>query len=179
MSKTTLTNWLAIQYLSFGFLTAFGAEPIPAPLAVPTFECLGLYWKAPGGGTAVVCEASYRSAGDGKWNTALPLWYDPRDQEYRGSIVNLQPGTTYEVRLQLSGTTTEASLKAGTWADSFPVGKEVSCAPSSAKTLIVGEAGTPDGFVLYQAPGKTGATIDVAGEADHCVIIRASRVILR
>jgi hypothetical protein len=43
----------------------------------------------------------------------------------------------------------------------------------------VGESGSANGFVLYHPAGKTGASIDVAGEADHCVVINASHVILR
>ena len=63
------------------------------PSAVPTFECVGLYWQAPGGAAEKVCAVSYRAAGARDWKQALPLWFDRRNQEYRGSIVQLSSTT--------------------------------------------------------------------------------------
>ena len=36
------------------------------------------------------------------WRQGLDLWFDARNGEYRGSLVELEPGTAYEVKLTLS-----------------------------------------------------------------------------
>jgi len=155
------------------------ADPAANPSAVPTFECVGLYWKAPGGASDKVCEVSYRVLGDADWRPALPLWFDPRNQEYRGSIVHLRPGATYEIALQLKGTTTRTSLRARTWSEVFPVRKTVEAPVRSSETLTLTESGSPEGYVLYAPAAKSEAVIDVGGRADHCIVVKASYVILR
>jgi hypothetical protein len=150
------------------------------PAAVPTFECVGLSWKAPGGAADKTCEARYRAAGADAWKDAMPLWFDARNGEYRGSIVCLQPGTAYEVALALRGTPTRAALTVATWKEAFPAAETVGLPASSAETLAVTRSGAPDGYVLYApAPGAKTATIDVGGAQDQCVVVTASYVILR
>ena len=154
------------------------AGPDEVPHAVPTFECLGLYWKAPAGAADKRCEVRYRVAGTKDWKAALPLWFDPRNQEYRGSIVHLRPGTPYEVSLQLEGTTTPASLPARTWSETFSIGRTIAVSGQSSETLTITESGSPEGYLLY-AGGSGPATIDVTNQADHCVVIKGSYVVLR
>jgi len=156
------------------------ADSQTPPRAVPTFECVGLNWQVPAGASNRVCEVSYRTDGSQEWRTALPLWFDARDQEYRGSIVHLRPGTTYEIALQLQGTATRAALKTRTWNDGFPVSRTVELPALSSETLTISESGSPGGYVVY-APTTNGgsAVIDVANRADHCVVVKASCVILR
>ncbi|MHC4190145.1 MAG: hypothetical protein ACYSUB_10805, partial [Planctomycetota bacterium] len=72
----------------------------PDPSAVSTFHCIGVYWSPQDGSSDNVCQVHYRSHGSTGWKEALPLWYDDRGvggypAGYRGSIVNLEPGTTY------------------------------------------------------------------------------------
>lgn len=161
-------------------VTVRSAAPAANPDTVPTFECVGLYWKAPGGAADKVCEVSYREAGAKDWQPALPLWFDARDQEYRGSIVHLRPGTSYEVALQLKGTTTHVSLQVRTWSEAFPVGKTVTVTALSSETLTITESGSPEGYVLYAPAANSGtAKIDVASKSDHCIVVKASYVILR
>jgi len=155
------------------------AQPVENAVAVPTFECIGLYWKAPGGSAGQPCEARYRISGTTEWKPGLPLWFDARHQEYRGSLVHLQPGTGYEVELALKGSQTRARLQTRTWSESFPVGKTIACAADSNQTLTIAESGTPEGYTLCEPAGKEGATIDVANAADHCIVVKASHVIIR
>lgn len=163
--------------------------------AVPTFECLGLSWNAPGGAADRVCRVRYRKAGDEAWREALPLWYDARDKvydardqvwhkirgpEYRGSIVNLQPGTVYEVSLALEGTAAAATLRAATWPEAFPIARTVTLARHSREPLVIEESGTAGGYILYTRPADSEtATIDVEGRHDACVRVNAAHVILR
>ena len=73
-----------------------------APRAVATFHSLGLYWTPQGGGESNVARVEFRKSGSSDWRKGLDLWFDARNSEYRGSLVELEPGSTYEVKLTLS-----------------------------------------------------------------------------
>src|SRR6185295_11652964 len=104
--------------------------------AIPTFHCLGLYWSPPGGSAEREVTVRYRKEGAADWKTGLPMRYNPipdTDEEladYRGSVVDLTPGTAYEVQLTLSGTATATTVKASTWSETFPAGEVVRAADS-------------------------------------------------
>lgn len=163
---------------------ASGSEP----QAVPTFECVGLYWSPEGGSTENTCLVRYRRVTEESWKDALPLWFDDRasgdlpqehQRQYRGSIVNLSPGTQYEVELSLEKTGTRGSLRVRTWSETFPVGQTVVVHDANAP-LIVNKSGSPNGYTLYtHSADSKSATIDVANGRTQCVEIRASHVILR
>ena len=82
---------------------AEAAEPAPPPLAIPTFHALGIYWSPPGGAASQQALVRYRRQGSTDWQQGLPMRYNPIPNteedlaDYRGSIVHLTPGTTYEV----------------------------------------------------------------------------------
>jgi hypothetical protein len=177
------------------------------PIAVPTFHCIGLYWNPEDGSTTNICRVRYRCAGSREWKEALPLWFDARGREafsrmfstdkdtdqsaavqalqaysrqYRGSIVNLTPGTDFEIELFLDDTKRRALLKAKTWSEDFPVSKTVLIAGPRRKALIVSESGSPGGYILYTHPRESDtATIDVGNQEDQCIEVRASHVIIR
>ena len=158
------------------------------PTAVATFESIGLYWSPEGGGAAKTAGVRFRPKGTTNWKTGQALWWDGRTAprppfnpvgEYRGSLVGLDPGTTYEVELTLAGGGTPAVIESRTWSESFPVAKTIALPAHSTATLVVEESGTSDGYVLYApAPGQM-AMIDVRNAEDHDVEIKASYVILR
>ena len=142
--------------------------------AVPTFQSAGLYWKPPSDPGAAGCEVRYRKTGDSAWKQGLALWYDSRNGECRGSIVNLAAGSEYEVQFALPGQSPSAALKTTTWPESFPIAKTVQV-PSGAQTLNITEGGTAGGYVLYTGP----ATLDAADAQTNNVVISASYVIVR
>jgi hypothetical protein len=158
------------------------------PQAVPTFHCVGLYWSPEGGSAENVCQVRYRPGGSGSWREALPLWFDGRSSEelpaqyrrqYRGSIVNLTPGTEYEVELSLEKTGRRSSLRVRTWAEVFPVGDTVTVQDGDLP-LIVNKSGSANGYTLYtHSPMSKTATIDVGNKHAQCVEVRASYVIIR
>lgn len=173
---------LTISALSCG--TAVAAEPGDGPpraaTAVATFHCLGLYWSPQGGQADKQVLVEFREAGEKAWHDGLPMCWNPVKTpeckgDYRGSIVNLKPGTPYDIQLTLEGTTTRTNLTAATWNERFPVASTVTCA-SSDRTLVVKESGTADGYVLYDG---TGCTIDGANQIDLGISVDASYVILR
>jgi hypothetical protein len=158
------------------------------PQAVPTFHCIGLYWSPPDGAPENACVVKYRRAGSGEWKQALPLWFDARQvqelpvehhRQYRGSIVNLTAGTSYEIELSLQRTQRRTGLQTQTWDEYFPVGATVTVS-DDRMPLVVDRSGSPQGYILYTpAPGRATATIDVRNTQEQCVEVRGSYVILR
>ena len=153
------------------------ALPSTGTKAIATFESIGLYWTPgtdPGAGG---CEVKYRKSGDTTWQDGLAMWYDARNSECRGSLVQLSPNTTYEVQLNLPGQAPSRALTATTWNETLPIAKTVAV-PSGSSTLNITEGGSASGYVLYTAdPG--GSTIDVNNAQDYNVAISAPYVILR
>jgi hypothetical protein len=155
--------------------------PAGTPLAVPTFHCLGLYWSPAGGAGDRAVQVRYRVKDAAQWNAALPMRFNPIAEtdedltDYRGSIVHLQPATTYEVELTLAGTSTSTRLTARTWSEKFPEGQVVRV-PGGDQTLVITEGGKPDAWRVYDGGG---ATIDVRHRLNSCITINASYVIVR
>ena len=152
-----------------------GATTLPAngAGAVATFESLGMSWRPGSNPGAAGCSLRYRKHSESTWREALPMWYDTRDSECRGSIVHLDPGTDYAVEMGV-GTSFSAGVNTRTWAEDFPIARTVQV-PSGSGTLNITEGGTPQGYVLYTGP----ATLDAADGADYNVAIDAPYVIVR
>ena len=151
------------------------------PIAIPTFHCLGLYWSPPGGAADKEVQVRYRRQGASPWKEGLPMRYNPIPKtdedltDYRGSIVNLVPATTYEVQLTLVGTATRTNLNATTWSEDFPAGETVRVGDRDTP-LAITESGTPTAWRVYDGRG---ATINVRHQHDACVTVNASNVVLR
>lgn len=172
MNRKLVGLWIGI---------AVGSQVIAdAPRAVPTFECVGLYWKAGEGSADRECKVLYRPKSDQLWHRGLPLWFDRRNAEYRGSVVGLRPGTDYEVVLQLDGNDARVRLDVRTWPETFPVAKTVTLKGGMrTEPLVITAGGDTDGYVLYRGSAEEPTIIDVAGKRPNCVEIRASCVIVR
>ena len=155
------------------------------PSAVSTFHCIGIYWSPQDGSSYNVCQVRYRSYGSTGWKEALPLWYDDREvggypAGYRGSIVNLDPGTVYEIKLELLNTGTEEEFIAETWSEDFPIAKTVYLpAGTTNQALEITESGSPDGYILYTHPEGESSSINVNNEEDSCIYVSASYIIIR
>ncbi len=157
-----------------------GSPQSATPRAVSTFESIGLYWTPTDGGETKVCAVHYRAPGEQTWREALPLWFDKRIGEYRGSIVQLHSATSYEVRLELAGGGSKGEVKVTTWNEAFPIAKTIEVDDMKGKTLTVDQSGTAQGYILYtHRAGVATATLDGADQLDQCVEVKASFVILR
>lgn len=159
-------------------------DPPPPPAtvqAVPTFHSIGLYWTPEGGSENLAATVLYRVAGAAGWSEGLPLWFDERDGEYRGSIVHLIPGARYEIQLALQGTQTRVIFGAKTWSEEFPIGETVTLPEHSTETLVIDRAGTPDGYLLFTSAPGSSATIDVQYQQDANIVVtgNADYVIIR
>ena len=165
--------------------TAVPADASEPPSTVSTFHCIGVYWSPHDGSGDNVCQVHYRSHGSPGWKEALPLWHDDRGvggypAGYRGSIVNLDPGTAYEIKLELLKTGTEEELLAETWSEEFPIAHTVHLpAGTTNQPLEITGSGSPDGYVLYTHPDGGRSTIDVDNQEDSCIYVGASYVVVR
>ena len=156
-----------------------------AQTAVPTFECIGLYWKPgdaglrPGDAGKAEAQVRFRQQGESAWRTGYPLWYDERDAEFRGSLVQLRPDTSYEIELSASSQK-KASLTAATRNEQFPIGKTTHL-PSGEldKPLRIAESGTAEAWHLVTATPGSKTVIDVFNLHDNCVEVAAEYVIIR
>ena len=147
------------------------------PHAVPTFACLGLYWRVDSGDPGE-CLVSYRERGGSAWKEAHPLWFDSRDREFRGSIVGLEPATGYEVRLRAG--TNEKLLTVRTRSEDIPVGKTTHIDGGILDIeLHVTEPGTPDAWHLVTPRPGEKTTIDCENFRDYNIVVEASYVIIR
>ena len=152
----------------------------PEPSLVPTFHCMGIYWSPEDGGPEHEVRVKFRPNGQERWQHGLPLRYHPVDTpeckaDYRGSIVNLAPGTTYEIALTLEGTKQRAECRGTTWSEKFPVASVVKVSDRGT-TLTIDKSGTPGGYIVYDG---TGCTIDTGNKAEVGIAVNASHVILR
>jgi len=143
--------------------------------AIPTYECIGLYFKSPDLGE---CNVRFRQNGTVTWRQGYPLVHDPRDNEYRGSIVGLKPHTTYGIRITLNNNSYELICKTSN--DSFPIGKITYLEGGvHLKPLRIAESGTPKGYHLITPAEDSKATIDVRNVEEYTCVIDANYVIVR
>ncbi len=165
-------------FISFGIANITMAS---TPTTVSTFEAISVYWSPSGGSASKLVLVKFREEGTDSWKEGLPMKYNPISgttndiADYRGSIVNLESNTTYEITLTLEGTSTADTILSKTWTEDFPIGETIVLSDRST-TLSIYDSGTKDGYTLIDG---TNATIDVENNSDYCINIRGSYVILR
>jgi hypothetical protein len=152
--------------------------PADGTKAINTFHSIGLYWTPPSNPGAAGCQVRYRKSGDADWKEALPMWYDSRNSECRGSIVQVEQGTNYDVQFSMPGQSPMRELKTTTWSESFPIAKVVYLNSGNQQVNIT-QGGSASGYVLYTSAPGSQAVIDVANNADYNVAISAPYVIVR
>ena len=155
----------------------YSAAALAAPTYVATFHSLGLYWTPPGGAPDKGVRVQFRAAGTTAWREGLALWFDPRNAEYRGSLVELEPGTAYTVRLTLDEGPSE-TIEASTWSEHFPVKRTVRVAAGTRQLVIeASDSGDErEGYVVFTGPpgGNVIDPGDLGGEArrESCVVLK-------
>ncbi len=158
--------------------------PTGDAVAVSTFHSLSLYWTPQPGAAPPQADAtvSYRKQGTCTWSEGLPLRHNPITRpdsksrgDYRGSLVHLTPGTTYEVRLELPGTSSSATLVAETWPEKFPEDGTIKVG-SRTTQYDVNDSGKPGAYRVYDGAD---AIIDIQDDSNYGIRVDASYVILR
>ena len=173
MKSTVIIGRVALAVAATFAAAAHAQLSSAGTIAVPTYESVGLYWTNPGGTAG--CEVQFRKSGESAWRQGLAMWYDARDSQCRGSLVHLDPATTYEVQMNLPGQAAARGLTFTTWSNNLPVAKTIGVNSGSA-TLNVAEGGSAQGYVVYDGRG---ATLDAGNNAQYNVTINASYVIVR
>ena len=152
--------------------------------AVPTFHSIGLYWK-PTNGVGQPASVRFRRQGTTAWRDGLELWWDERNDEYRGSLVELESNKVYEIQLKLGAgtpwTDTSASCNSAgagecaipatascteanstqctrTWSENFPVAADHTVTVPAGITHIVVNPTS----ALVPSHTTTGTTLTVA-----------------
>ena len=125
--------------------------------AVPTFHSLGLYWKPTSGAGTQSAAVRFRPQGTTQWRDGLDLWWDERNDEYRGSLVELQPNTVYEIQLKLGS---------GTWTDT-----SASCDSAGANECAIPPTSSCSEANWNQCTRSWNENFPVAG--DHTVTVPA------
>jgi|GEM_PF-4717583 len=178
----SLTVFLLIVLLgSFSTVHQVSAQTVGSPQGISTFNSIGVYWNPPSASSSKVASMQYKPAGSADWKPGFDLWYSRDDNQYRGSLVHLTPNTTYDIKLQLEGTSENATFQSKTWTEDFPIGQIIELPENSSQPLMIYEedGGSADGYTLYtHASGKT-ATIDVQDNHKYNVYVRAQYVIIR
>jgi len=152
-----------------------GGTPQP-PRAVATFESIGVYWAPGTNPGAAGCQIQYRKQNDTAWKPGLAMWYDARNSECRGSLVQLTPGAAYEIQVGLPGQAFQPAIIASTWADTTAWTATTVNVSGGSQTLAITQGGTASNYLVYDGGG---ATIDVANAADYAITIAAPYVIVR
>ena len=115
-----------------------------------TFNSIGVELRSRNFGTASL---RYRTAGS-DWFDAFPLWY--AGDGYRGSVLFLDDNTTYEIQVDVGGSTFTNSIT--TWAEDIPAAANLApthvvCATCEWTTLDDALAGAPAGAVVMVSSG--------------------------
>ncbi len=120
---------------------------------VPTFENISFYYTSAQAETA---EIYYKENTDSSWKKGFQPTYDSRIGQYLGSITNLNPDTTYDVKLVLDGN--EILGVATTWNEN-PTCKEIFLSD-------IYDGGT---LVLQGLKGNEDEWIKIVGDKDTVV----------
>lgn len=129
---------------------------------VPTYESLSYYYVS----NANDCEIYFRKSGESEWEKAYKPYKDiyADTQQFRGSIVNLESGTEYEVKaVELSEngeSANEYSEAAATWTDN----------PSIAQIINLSEIYSGGSLLLTHLNGSADGWIKVIGDESTPVI---------
>jgi len=115
---------------------------------VPSFNACSYYLPGPPPRTVAV---RYRK-GQGPWVEALAPPCFPEDNMLRGSIVDLEENTRYEIRVTGDNDKLLACEEFTTWRSDVPVARTIVLDPAAfTGRLVIRAKGAPDGWIRYTA----------------------------
>ena len=163
----------------FLFLLLIQFKPVLAQdRIIHTYQAVSIFWKPTGASATNACTVRYKKAGGSSWKTAQNLIYIPWASEYRGSVVNLVPGTNYEYLLELSSGETK-TYNGSTKLEAPPViGRTITLSQTYTDSYTASFSGTANAYTLYQA-SPSGTTINVSNASDDALVIDADYVVVR
>jgi len=121
---------------------------VPPFCAVPLFNACSVYFTSP---ELEALHVRYRRTGD-DWQSAFQPAYFSEDGMYRGSIVNLDEDTSYELELTGGDGEVLARTDFTTWSSHVPIARTVVLDEGNFDgSLAIGDSGSPDGWIRYTA----------------------------
>ena len=121
---------------------------VPPFAAIPLFNACSVYFTSP---ELDDLQMRYRVRG-GEWQRAFPPVYFVEDTMYRGSIVNLDEDTTYELELMAGDGEKLAQTEFTTWSSEVPIAQTIVLDENNFDGhLRITESGSPDGWIRYTA----------------------------
>lgn len=186
LAKPGLSSWwrpdirmaLGLVLVGFCLVRRMPLAESDNPRAVPTYECVGLYWQPKDAQAGETCSVRYRTGWFGAWKDGLPLWFDKRNGEYRGSLVGLRADTRYQIELRTERE--RQSFAVRTRSEKPVIGRTYYLVGGTYDAaLLVRHGGRPGMYALYcPTPGED-VVIDVKDQHEYGVEIAASHVIVR
>ncbi len=147
-------------------------ESNPPPMAMsmvsftitptPLLETCGIATDYPNANATV--EVEYKESASGIWKEAYGLIWDPREDLFAGSIVNLEEETDYDVRVSfyvngVLDAQEETSFSTWTKTENLPIAVEHQIAniydPTVSKQLKITSGGSASGWVKIVGDGST------------------------
>jgi hypothetical protein len=185
---------LALLAVTFTAVASFAAKatvPGKITLPYPTLTNLAVEWRIEGDDNLdAVCLTSYRTAGETAWHEAMPLRRVPAgqstgthpifrwDNKLSGSILDLKPGTSYEIRLSLrdpDGGRKDTVVAVSTRPVPRPAAdaRVIKAGPDDYRKLL---ATLKPGDILELGPGwYEEMKAEVSGEPGRPIVIRSDR----
>ncbi|MHB8995490.1 MAG: right-handed parallel beta-helix repeat-containing protein [Armatimonadota bacterium] len=121
---------------------------VPPFCAVPLFSTCSVYFTSP---KVDALQMRYRKQG-GDWQRAFAPAYFAEDSMYRGSLVNLEEATSYELELADGDGKVLARTEFHTWRSDVPIAKTVVLDEKNFDGhLAITDSGSPDGWIRYTA----------------------------
>ncbi len=121
---------------------------VPPFCAVPLFNACSVYFTSP---ELDALHMRYRRKG-GDWQRAFQPAYFAEDNMYRGSIVNLEEDTSYELELTEGDGEVLDRTDFTTWSSHVPIARTVVLDEDNFDGhLTIDESGSPDGWIRYTA----------------------------
>lgn len=121
---------------------------VPPFAVVPLFNACSVYFTSP---RLEALNLRFREK-DGDWQRGFEPAYFAEDGMYRGSIVNLEEGTSYELELTDGRGEILAGTEFTTWSTEVPIARTVVLDETNFDgRLTITASGSPDGWIRYTA----------------------------
>jgi hypothetical protein len=191
-AKDSTTSGQAARFAVAEMLDGSGST-LGAITLVPTFESIGVSAPVSGaivpGASGHTLDISYRVTGTSSWLPALAGDPEIADSEFRGSVLQLQPNTSYDVQavLKLNGSQISSAQTATmtTWQETatleaqgkIPSSTDTIVGSSSSMLTITGGGADDNHWVRYKA-GSGGSILNVGATADQAIYINNAHYVI-
>ncbi|WOO43264.1 carbohydrate binding domain-containing protein [Rubellicoccus peritrichatus] len=147
--------------------------------AVPTFNSIGIYADITGEMSKFTTgKIVFRKKGKAEWRPALDMvWHDVTKQ-LRGSLLNLEEDTEYEIKASmedpnLKDPVAPAMTTAQTWKSDVPIARTIHLPPGvSNEPLIIDQSGTKDGWVRYTTDPSSPSILNAEKNGENAILLK-------